>query len=255
MINWSELVENICTIADRHLPNAYYIGMQQALKEMRITHKWDEKDQVNVNELLEQFRIEVLNKVGAISMLPKEQIIPALKQFSRHATSWAWTSSPAMALGKLRVVELVNALKQEQRLQLANSIEQSTGNQLINGDFNLTNDAKPTHDPDNEPIGLIWYTEHDDKVCSKCDFLNGRWFAGNMAYQLASSIHPNCRCSANFHLGYPSDAPVGPIGDYNANSTIDDIFSQIGGGLRANARRLNNASNVLAQERNINTRS
>ena len=79
-----------------------------------------------------------------------------------------------------------------------------------------------------EPVGVIWFTAEDDRVCRKCDFLNGRWFPAEQAYQLASSIHPHCRCPQHFRVGVPSDALVGPIGDYNANSTADDILSHIG---------------------------
>ena len=63
-------------------------------------------------------------------------------------------------------------------------------------------------------IGRIWYTEKDDHVCPKCQYLNGRWFDTKDAHMIASLMGCGCRCSAQFDLGTPERAIVGPVPGY-----------------------------------------
>jgi len=231
----TELSDRLTDIASKQLAIAYYIGIQQALKQTngRIAHKWDETDQANVQLLVDQFRKQIEAKMNDIRQLSDpEEIETALQKLARQASTWAWTASPALALGKMRVAQLIEAARQARDTMLASeSVEfMSEVDRIIDelSDGGLVPPEEGSGVYAGEPVGVIWFTAEDDRVCTKCDYLNGRWFSAQQAYQLASSIHPHCRCPQHFRVGIPSDALVGPIGDYNANSTADDILSHIG---------------------------
>ena len=91
-------------------------------------------------------------------------------------------------------------------------------------------------------IGIIWSTRDDDKVCSKCQFLNGRWFDAKEAYALVATVHPGCRCPPTWDVGTPDEAIVGPIEGYKPG-TAQDIYRDLNiegvtKGRVAKARRL-----------------
>lgn len=238
----TELSARLTELAGRQLSIAYYIGIQQGLKQTggRIVHKWDATDQANVQLLTDQFRKQIEARINGIRQLSEpEKIESALQQLARQATTWAWTASPALAMGKMRVAQLIEAARQARAAMTAGeSVEfVSEVNDIIE-ELSDGGDVIPQEGSgvfNGEPVGVIWFTAEDMRVCHKCDYLNGRWFPAQQAYQLASSIHPHCRCPQHFRVGVPSDALVGPIGDYNANSTADDILSHIGE--EANERR------------------
>jgi len=75
-------------------------------------------------------------------------------------------------------------------------------------------------------IGIIWYNFEDEKVCEKCQYLAGRWFAAKDAYLIASQIHEGCRCKDCFDVGIPSEALVGPIPGYRPGAN-QDIFKDL----------------------------
>ena len=235
MANLTLLSNRLTDLAGKQLSIAYYIGMKQAMKQTGIEHKWDETDQANVQLLQDQFRKQLEEKMNSIRRLAdKDEIENALSKLISQAHTWAWTASPALAMGKTRIAQLLQATRQatlgmvaeesvefrENAMQILRDMTQEDSQEIGvvagSGVYN------------GEPVGIIWYTAEDDRVCYQCNYLNGRWFPSEQAYQLASSIHPNCRCPAHFDIGVPSDALVGSIGDYNANSTADDIFSHIG---------------------------
>lgn len=245
----TELSSRLTDLASRQLAIAYYIGIQQALKQTggRIQHKWDATDQANVQLLVDQFRKQMDARMNEIRQLSDPQEIEtALQKLARQASTWAWTASPALALGKMRVAQLLEAARQAQAAMAAEETVEFTNevnriiDELSDGGQVIPEEGSGVYN--GEPVGVIWFTAEDDRVCNKCDYLNGRWFPAQQAYQLASSIHPHCRCPQHFRVGVPSDALVGPIGDYNANSTADDIFSDIGRavarGREARPRRL-----------------
>lgn len=230
----NELSSRLTELAGRQLSIAYYIGLQRGLKQVGITdHKWDDTDQANVQLLVDQFQKQLDIKINEIRQLSDpEQIEQALQDLSRRASTWAWTASPALALGMNRVAQLVESARQarlamvaEESVEFTNEVNRII-DELSDGGRVIPQEGSGVYN--GEPVGVIWFTAEDDRVCRKCDFLNGRWFPAEQAYQLASSIHPHCRCPQHFRVGVPSDALVGPIGDYNANSTADDILSHIG---------------------------
>ena len=242
MANLTLLSDRLTNLAGKQLAIAYYIGLQQAMKQTGIEHKWDETDQANVQLLTDQFKKQLEAKMNEIRRLAdKDEIEKALSKLIAQSHTWAWTASPALAMGKTRIAQLLEAQKEERTnilplvagalLFYDNNDTQETNDSLstiITDSFDKEDEFTNSAVSNNEPVGIIWYTAEDDRVCYQCDYLNGRWFPSEQAYQIASSIHPNCRCPAHFIIGTPSDASVGPIGDYNANSTADDIFSHIG---------------------------
>lgn len=230
----NELSSRLTDLASRQLAIAYDIGLQRGLKQVGITdHKWDDIDQANVQLLVDQFRKQMDARMNEIRQLSDPQEIEtALQKLARQASTWAWTASPALALGMNRVAQLVESARRACLAMVANeSVEfmqevDNIINELSDGGRVIPQEGSGVYN--GEPVGVIWFTAEDDRVCRKCDFLNGRWFPAEQAYQLASSIHPHCRCPQHFRVGVPSDALVGTIGDYNANSTADDILSHIG---------------------------
>lgn len=234
MANLTLLSDRLTNLAGKQLAIAYYIGLQQAMKQTGIEHKWDETDQANVQLLTDQFKKQLEAKMNEIRRLAdKDEIEKALSKLIAQSHTWAWTASPALAMGKTRIAQLLEATRQATIGMIAEeTVEFQTETQNIIAEMTQGNDeigvVAGSGVYNGEPVGIIWYTAEDDRVCYQCDYLNGRWFPSEQAYQIASSIHPNCRCPAHFDIGTPSDASVGSIGDYNANSTADDIFSHIG---------------------------
>jgi hypothetical protein len=217
-----ELAKSIQVLALNYIPKAYLLGKAKAAKKYGTKPIWTDKDKVNVELLLGRHAEELSTSMAALEnkVVQGTSIDDAITMFRNRLSSWSWVLSPAVADG-------LSAYVDENRNEIARQ------EQIPSGD-----------------IGVIWYNARDAKVCPKCLYLSGRWFDAKQAYEIAATIHPNCRCPAHFDVGTPDEALVGPLPDYKPGA-ISDVYRDLNiNGLTkervARARRLNERGNPRA---------
>ena len=205
----ANLSEEMQRQATQFLPQAYLRGKLKAQRKFGILSSWGDKDKANVILLLNR-HAEELSKamVTAEGRMAEGAALDSIIQtFIGRAGSWSWALFPAMALGMTAYVD-------ENRDDIADKLPPPPNQQ--------PGQIAPVAPGD---IGIIWHIV-DENACKVCHFLNGRWFDGKEAYDLASKVHPHCRCPRAFDVGLPSDAFVGPIPDYKPG-TAADIYSNL----------------------------
>ena len=193
----SDLAKKLQLAAAAFIPLAYTLGRKKAEKKYGA-RPWGEKDNVNVATLLNRNAEELSKSMAAIELKVSEGAVIGglIDNLLGRVGSWSWVLSPALAMGLASYVD-------DARQDIARV------------------EALPASD-----IGIIWYNAEDAKVCQRCLYLSGRWFDAKEAYALASTIHPNCRCSAYFDVGTPDEALVGPIPGYKPG-TAQDVYSDL----------------------------
>ena len=181
-----------------YLPLAYLLGKRKAEKKYGIKQKWSDKDNVNVEILLNRHAEELSGSMATIEKQVSEgkPVEGLIDNLISRAGSWAWVLSPALAMG-------LSAYVDDNRTEIG-KIENLNSNN----------------------IGIIWYTAEDSRVCKICSYLAGRWFDAKQAYDLAAKVHPGCRCPAHFDVGTPDEALSGPIPDYKPG-TAQDIYRDL----------------------------
>ena len=192
------LATQIQSLATTYIPIAYAMGKKKAARRGKLK-PWSDKDSANVEMLLIRHAQELQGTMVSLEQGVNEGMTleEAVNNLLSRVSSWAWVLSPTLAAG-------LSAGVDENRIEFAE-------------DENI-----PAQD-----VGVLWYTAEDGKVCKRCDYLAGRWFPAKQAYELAATVHPNCRCPAHFDVGIPSEALVGPIPGYQAG-TIDSVFHNLG---------------------------
>lgn len=199
-----DLGKRLLALAGRFIPLGYTLGRQKAQRRYGVDLPWTDADNVAVNTLMEQNAdalAEWLARQDA-ALTAGADLGDVLEGMAAHAGSWAWVLSPALAMGLSRYVE-------EARPEIAR--QETEGGLAVSAD----------------EIGVIWWNSRDDRVCPICRDLTGRWFAAKEAYELASSLHFGCRCSAHFDVGTPDEAVVGPRAPFRTG-TVAQWMRQYG---------------------------
>ena len=164
-----------------YAPRAYQAGKLKVQRKYNLVKPWGERDNANIAVLLSRHAEEV-----SMSMAKAEQLIATgvsvqdvIAGYIARAGAWSWALFPAMAMG---MTASVDDNRQEISAQLPPPPGQPSGQIAL----------VPAND-----IGIIWHTAGDGRVCKVCDFLNGRWFDGKEAVDLASKVHPHCLLPEN----------------------------------------------------------
>ena len=193
-----------------YAPRAYQAGKLKVQRKYNLVKPWGERDNANIAVLLSRHAEEV-----SMSMAKAEQLIATgvsvqdvIAGYIARAGAWSWALFPAMAMGMTASVD-------DNRQEISAQLPPPPGQ--LSGQVALV----PAND-----IGIIWHTAGDGRVCKVCDFLNGRWFDGKEAVDLASKVHVHCRCNQYWDVGTPDEALVGPIPDYKPG-TAQDIYSNL----------------------------
>ncbi len=194
----SKLAELIQKEATSYIPRAYGIGRKKASDKYNVIRAWGDSDNVNVQLLLSRHAQELAKSMAKaeVALTKGFSLTDIIKNFISRASAWSWVLSPAMAMG------------------LAAGIEQNRT------EIGRAENLEPSD------IGIIWYNAEDERVCDKCLYLTGRWFNAKDAYEIAATIHPNCRCAHHFDVGTPDEAIVGPMAGYRAG-TAQDIYRDL----------------------------
>lgn len=197
----SGMAKALATLAALYIPRAYRMGKDKARRKYAgAVPAWGDADAANVEILLSRHGEELartLAGIEAAAAMGEMTLGAGLAALANRSGSWSWVLSPALAMG------------------LAAGID---GARM---EISREEDLPP------EEIGIIWYAAEDARVCKKCLYLAGRWFDAHEAYEIAATIHPNCRCPASFDIGTPSEALVGPIPEYRPG-TAQDIYRDLG---------------------------
>jgi hypothetical protein len=193
-----ELAAEMQKAANSYIPKAYEIGRAKAQAKYGVVKPWGESDNVNVELLLTRHAAELSTSMARVEQAANagKPLAGLIDGLLKRASAWSWTLFPAMAMGLAAYVE-------QNRTEIA------------------VVEKIPASD-----IGIIWLTAEDERVCKKCLYLAGRWFPAKQAYEIATTIHPGCRCSRFFDVGTPDEAMVGPIPGYRAG-TADDVYRDL----------------------------
>lgn len=181
-----EVGKIIQMLASRYIPRAYALGRGKVSSKYRLFKPWDASDNANIEVLLNRHGIELAKSLANMetALAEGETLETLIEGLLDRTGLWAWVLSPAMAAGMAAGVD-------DSRREIARQ------------------EGLPV-----DEIGIIWLTAEDEKVCKKCLYMAGRWFDAHHAYDIASTIHPHCRCPAHFDVGTPSEAMVGPLPGY-----------------------------------------
>lgn len=211
----AQLAENMQKLASQHIPKAYRLGKEKGQRKYGISPLWGDRDNVNVSLLLNRHSQELAKTMTTMEAVVASGVSldAVIEHLIGRSGAWSWVLSPALAMGLASYVD-------ETRKEIAQA------------------EAIPSND-----IGIIWLTAEDQRVCSKCLYLAGRWFDAKTAYEIAARIHPGCRCPANFDVGTPGEAMVGPLESYHPG-TAQDVYrdlhiAELAGDRVKRARRLN----------------
>ena len=190
-----------------HAPKAYQAGRLKIRQKYGVIKPWGQKDNVNISVLLNRHAEELAKAMAKAEarLVKGESIEEVVAGFLSRVDSWSWALFPAMTLGMTTSLE-------SNRQEIAAKLPPGKKPNLLG-----------MSSPDS--IGIIWHIVDQD-ACRVCQYLNGRWFDAREAYDLASRVHPNCRCPKEFDVGTPDEATVGPIEDYKPG-TISDVYRNL----------------------------
>ena len=211
----AKLAEDMQKLASQWIPRSYQLGKEKGQRRYNVIRPWGDRDNVNVALLLEAHSHQLAKTMAGmeIATAAGSSLSTLLEGLAGRSATWSWVLSPALAMGLASYVD-------ETRAEIGQA------------------EAIPAND-----IGVIWLTAEDQRVCSKCLYLAGRWFDARTAYDIAARIHPGCRCPAHFDVGTPDEAMVGPLETYRPG-TAQEVYqnlhiSELAGARVKRARRMN----------------